>query len=385
MLYNNIPILYGHSVAPKSYNSWVRNFLTLELSYFEEFLKYLKRNEYQTLFLDEYYEKRGSLSNSKQKYVCLTFDDGFLDNYVYAFPILKKYGYKATIFVNPEFVDSQIIVRKTLLDYWNNKTSLMELDSRGYLSWEELRFMKKSGFIDIQSHTMTHTKYFVSDKIIDLHHPGVDCLYPIGNLFHDRKPYYITDPKFEKLIPYGYPYFEEQSAIIARRIFINPDFTKEVVECLKNWDWYKSDSVLTALNYIQPIYDNYRINGNLIVRKETLDEYKERVRWELKSSKEIIERELETKVEFCCWPHGDNNEFAHQTALSLGYKATTIGKFPINGILTIDRLPERIGLGVFKNSRKLSLMRLHYKIKSFQHKQPYSAIRKIYEGVRYGW
>ena len=46
----------------------------------------------------------------------------------------------------------------------------------------------------------------------------------------------------------------------------------------------------------------------------------------LSESKRIIENELNKKVEFCCWPHGDNNDFAHQAALELGYKATTVGK-----------------------------------------------------------
>jgi peptidoglycan/xylan/chitin deacetylase (PgdA/CDA1 family) len=64
--------------------------------------------------------------------VTVTFDDGLLDNYTTAFPILKELGIKAYFFV---------IVRK--------------IDKDGYMSWQQLKEMKDAGMI-IGSHGMSH-------------------------------------------------------------------------------------------------------------------------------------------------------------------------------------------------------------------------------------
>lgn len=61
-----------------------------------------------------------------------TFDDGYENNYINAFPILKKLGIKAYFF---------IIVSK--------------VGKNGYMSWEQLRELKEAGMF-IGSHSMTH-------------------------------------------------------------------------------------------------------------------------------------------------------------------------------------------------------------------------------------
>jgi peptidoglycan/xylan/chitin deacetylase (PgdA/CDA1 family) len=44
-------------------------------------------------------------SRAKGRYVLITFDDGYLDNYLVAFPILKSHGAKATFFISTGFID----------------------------------------------------------------------------------------------------------------------------------------------------------------------------------------------------------------------------------------------------------------------------------------
>ena len=171
-----IPIIYFHSIAPQQNPDWVRKGLTLELRYFEDFLEYLKRNRWETLFFDEYLHIRKSGEKPGKKVCCLSFDDGYLDNFIYAYPLLKKQGFKATIFVSPEFIDHKRSVSKTLEDVWNGSATSKEIDKWGFLTWEEMRIMQQSGVMDIHSHTMTHTKYFISDDIVTFHHPGDDCL-----------------------------------------------------------------------------------------------------------------------------------------------------------------------------------------------------------------
>ncbi len=69
-----------------------------DISKFERQMKYLHDHKYKTLTLDEFYRwKKGELKVPR-KSVVITIDDGALSNYMYAFPILKKYNINATVF-----------------------------------------------------------------------------------------------------------------------------------------------------------------------------------------------------------------------------------------------------------------------------------------------
>lgn len=72
ILMKNIPIIYYHSVAPRLFKKWNRYWLTLELRYFEEHLKYFRNNNYQSLFLEQYFDIRCNKKNNK-KYFLIDF------------------------------------------------------------------------------------------------------------------------------------------------------------------------------------------------------------------------------------------------------------------------------------------------------------------------
>lgn len=373
----NISVIYYHSVGPKN-PAWRKNFLTLELPFFEDQLKHFSKY-YNIISLKEYWEIRNGLKEPVKNAIVLTFDDGYLDNWQYVYPLLKKYGLKGTLFVSPEFVDLKNTIRSNLEDVWNGKAKMKDLHQWGFLSWEEMRIMEESGVMDIQSHTMTHTKYPVSDKLVGFHRPGADCLYYTGNLFPEKKPYYIEDPEFAKLLPYGFPVFEMQSASIARKVEINPEFINHCTKVLNNYNLseYQFEK---AFERVKDKYEEMRSSNTLIISRETEDAYQKRIRYEVFESKRIIEEKLNKTVEFLCWPHGDNNDLAHEMAMEAGYKATSLGKMP--GSKPDNNRFDRLGLGQVRNNQFLSMLKARYKIQSYRKKQPWIAIKNTYEFFR---
>ena len=100
---------------------------------FDRQMAFLKENGYHTITPHELYMAFTDGAELPTNPVLITFDDGYSDNYAHAYPILKKYGLKGTIFVI---------------------TSLM--GKPGYLTWGQAAEMEASGVVSIESHTVTH-------------------------------------------------------------------------------------------------------------------------------------------------------------------------------------------------------------------------------------
>jgi len=100
---------------------------------FDEQMAYLKEEGYTTINPAQMIDNLENGAPLPEKPVIITFDDGYLDNYTNAYPILKKYGFTATIFVITDFISS---------------------DPR-FMTWDQVRELSEAGFT-IGSHTMQH-------------------------------------------------------------------------------------------------------------------------------------------------------------------------------------------------------------------------------------
>lgn len=129
-----VPILMYHHIGIPPANE-KRPQLYVEPVLFEKEMKYIADNGYTTITLDDLTEALTERKDLPQKSIILTFDDGNLDFYSTAFPILKQYNLKAIIFV----ITGKIGQSK-------------------YLSLNQLRLMKNSSIISIGSHTVNHHK-----------------------------------------------------------------------------------------------------------------------------------------------------------------------------------------------------------------------------------
>jgi peptidoglycan/xylan/chitin deacetylase (PgdA/CDA1 family) len=93
-------ILGYHKVSPERHPL----FAPVEPAVFDMQMKFLSRH-YVVMDLEELVE-RSQTGDVPERAVSITFDDGYADNYHFAFPILKKYRLTATIFVATGAIDN---------------------------------------------------------------------------------------------------------------------------------------------------------------------------------------------------------------------------------------------------------------------------------------
>ncbi|MCD6380140.1 polysaccharide deacetylase family protein [bacterium] len=117
----------------------VKDAWTIRSDNFEKHLRYLDKNGYRTITMNEL--KLFMLGEIKinGKCVAITFDDGDRSVYKYAYPLLKKYKMNGTLF----------LITSKVGQNWDN----LNMSSR-----EELCEMNESGVINIESHT--HDMHF---------------------------------------------------------------------------------------------------------------------------------------------------------------------------------------------------------------------------------
>ncbi len=149
MKYSDIPILMYHQISEIN-NPWC-----VSPKDFTEQMLYLHENGYQTINLNELKAGIDKELETDKKLVVITFDDAREGVFTQAYPILKKFGFTATIYVVPQWVESDKI-KPVNLGLANLKMNLPEQENySGFLSWEELKQLSEEKF-EIGSHTYSH-------------------------------------------------------------------------------------------------------------------------------------------------------------------------------------------------------------------------------------
>jgi len=316
---NPVPVIMYHSIGIPN-KKWQWNYLTLYYKLFEKYLKWMKMMGFHSVFLQQLYTYIAEGTKLPKNPVALTFDDGYVDNWVFAYPLLKKYGFKGTIFVSPEFVDPRNVSRKNLENVHNGEVEVNDLETVGYLSWREMEVMEGEDIIDIQSHTMTHTWYPNNNIIIDFRHLGDSYIWMTWNDNPEKKPYLQIDNK--ELVKFGEPVYQHGRAIGIRRFF--PDENLKI--CLKDFVKEKERNFFRRENWREKLFriaQGYKRQNRLDERFETEEEYEERIYYELGESKRIIEDKLAKEVKFLVWPGGAVTDKALKIASEVGYISST--------------------------------------------------------------
>jgi len=120
-----VPVLMYHSIGEEKNNDAV-----ISRDRFAAQMAYLYQNNYHPISLEDLYGYLSAKQALPPKPVVITFDDGYKDTYEVAFPVLKQYGFKSTLFIPAGEVGVN-------------------------LSWQELQEMKVAG-MEIASHSFKH-------------------------------------------------------------------------------------------------------------------------------------------------------------------------------------------------------------------------------------
>ncbi|MCI9272651.1 MAG: polysaccharide deacetylase family protein [Clostridiales bacterium] len=131
-----VPILMYHGILK---DKKLQGKYVISPDLFESDLKYLKDHGYNTIVMQDLidYTHGGSLP---EKPIMITFDDGYYNNYLYAFPLLKQYESKMVFSPIGRYADQYSEHPDTRASY-------------AHANWDMINEMIRSGYVEVQNHS----------------------------------------------------------------------------------------------------------------------------------------------------------------------------------------------------------------------------------------
>jgi peptidoglycan/xylan/chitin deacetylase (PgdA/CDA1 family) len=275
------PVLVYHSVSEdQRWLPWA-NDIAVRPEDLDRHLRFLGRCGFHILGTDEWIERRsrGALG---PRDLAIHFDDGYLDNWVAAAPILSRHRTPATIFVSLDFMSTQTGLRPTLAMRDTGQVAPSAIQWGGYMNWEEARALDATDLIDIQPHGVDHARVPISARTVTT----------------------LTASNWRAL---------------AWRQWRSMPGNKA--------DWWRHDEP-PALGYGTPVPESapaLSANAWLGDRPERDDEFLQRARSDLRRCIDAFQERLGKTPRVFCWPENRANDLARKVAAELGYVATTGG------------------------------------------------------------
>lgn len=272
------------------------------------------------------------------KSCCITFDDGYLDNYVHAWPILQKYGHHGTVFAVSDRIGAEDLLRPTIADVWTGKITAEHLPrvdqpfivhANGYdvredlfMTWREARAMEQSGVMAVASHTLAHQGIFINEL-----YDGFFLPERVGRTFRKPSPFF-----------WGLPKFTMGPGLCERAFLIDPELADAIMRLVpqEETEAFRFASDERGVKTLKSLVSGWKTLG----RMETDDEMEERTRTELEGGKRVLEEGLGHDVASLCWPWGAYSAFSLDIARQAGFQVmftTAMGANPPKHPLTVRR------------------------------------------------
>ncbi len=220
---------------------------------FENQIKYLLSKNYHFISLNQIHEILINNITPKNKFITITFDDGYADNYSIAYPILKKYNIPFTIYITTDFPDKKSIIWWYILEdiiIENNQISFEYKGSQfNYSCKNDLE--KKRTFNELREFIIQTDKSFIEEML--------NCI------FKD---------------------YEKNSGKYIEKLAISWD---QIIEM-------SIDPLVT--------FGAHTVSHQALSKLSGIDAFQE-----IQNSKQIIESKINKKVEHFAYPFGSKSEF----------------------------------------------------------------------------
>lgn len=287
---DGVPVLTWHSVSRKAgWNPWAEN-ITVQPETLDRQLALLRRKGFRAMDSRAFVEHRRRGEDLPADTVVLHFDDGYLDNWIAAAPLLAHHGMVATLFVSLDFVAPDRPLSGCLVAPSGTRSPAEAAYAGpwdGYLSWREIEALDKGAFggvFDVQPHGVDHGRVPVSDRVEDRltpHNWRRLAWVQWAHMPGDKHDWYRAEIPPKR--PLGTPVPESDGALAARA-------------------WLSKGAL------------------------ESQAAYEARVRRDLSLCRRAFRDRLSKTPKIFCWPQNRSSAAARRVAAELGYAATTGGR-----------------------------------------------------------
>jgi len=293
-IYEGIPVYIFHTIKPEE---------------FEEKLIFLKRNNYITITAEDVFQILAERKKIRPKSVLLTFDDGRKSVWSTVFPLLKRYGFKATVFIIPGQMNDESNVSPNLDDIGKKGVDVSKIkdcdkSEQPLISWEEARIMHESGYIDIQCHMNNHLRIPIGPKIESFVNPDMVKRYFFKFEIPFMQGVEFNIDKYKSLL--GAPIYQSCPGQLDRRMFIEDiDLRNLCVEYVRHNGGEKFFKNKHWQHGLKIVVNNYQKDHDFNNRYESKDNTRKRILNDLTSAKEKIEHLIPGKeVRHLSFPWG---------------------------------------------------------------------------------